>query len=335
MRAILALKSLALALAVTLSAVAAQESTEFTPRMAEPIVVNPAKIVVEGKRLVFIYYASETRDAEGFQATLQRLRKIDKKRAQQLADRVEKDVRGFSQIVDKEAETLLKEVRQCESESGVAVVVFTTRDSRDGFFRYVSSDDDQIRREEFRLRKFKSEGYRAYPLSHPRVFAEALQKVAADFDPQRHTFILVTKSHGGEDYAMTGLTGKLSAESQAELAEYVAENPCPDVEGLNEEDDLGLSGKNGLGAIAPKFGTKKDKYFSIVEKCGMDFQAVFVEACDSQLPTELANELPKNIGRVYTAETGLNYQTLDYGKLLRSETTVADALHQQLAGEME
>lgn len=181
------------------------------------ITVNPERLGDSSKRSVLIFYASETRKTEKFDQVIQWLQSVDKAKAEWFEKRVAKDARAFPQATDATVENLIDRAGRSEPAGDLAVVVFSTRDTKNGFFRHFRLADGQVSKVDFQIPSLAGEGFAVYPQSHPEVFKAALEQVARLYSPQEQEYVLITKSHGSEEYALTGLSGKIEIESEREL----------------------------------------------------------------------------------------------------------------------
>lgn len=340
------------------------EDDEVSRDLSAPVTLN-SKLGDSQKIPVLIYYANETAPGEAekknWDQAIEWLRGSDDKDVKAIADQLENDLRKFPAAVDDEIDAIARSA----SRSGyVRVVVFTNRLARQGHFHVLKSAADDFRAAAIKLPEFEKSIYASHPLSHPAVFHAALVAVGQQFDPATHEFVLVTKSHGKRDMALTPRlavnASEIGREELLALArtdatvgrmldkdDFIDKENYLDKEMALDKDD-GLQ-KNDLGDLnrpGASLGVSKMVYVATLRKVGaetgMQFPVLFIESCKSQLDGVMLDSLrtrEANIGRLYTSDLkGLEYKTLDYAALFEraAETdTFAEAVHQILFEKYE
>lgn len=195
--------------------------------------------------------------------------------------------------------------------------------------------------------------YDSQPFSNSASFEMALKSVKTEFEPQKHRFILITKSHGSKENA---LVPHLSVD----LREKIRKEPKTVLEAIK----LGANATTGLdswkadtildsvdGLLKSKFDSSREKgiskieYLRILNSLGqvaitagpppdapMIFPIVLMESCKSDLQFSQNNEIREvldyyqegykgfkmfNVGLLYASdEKGLKYDDVKYGDLL-------------------
>ncbi|NUQ62492.1 MAG: hypothetical protein HUU20_08385 [Pirellulales bacterium] len=173
-----------------------------------------------GKPQVVVYYANELAPDETEARNQKTLRDwlqssghpmlVNMGRMLQFGDTL------FQLAVDNEAATILKRAAGAKG-AAVGAVVVTNRLARDKQFLYVlPGSGGKIARGQLDIPDFKHPIYRSYPLSHEDGFEAVLAAVAKVFTPSRYDFVLVTKSHGAPDRALTTTTAVQTSKTTRE-----------------------------------------------------------------------------------------------------------------------
>lgn len=268
---------------------------------------------------VLIYYANENApegvERENFDTFAKWLRELDTERTNKMAAAMLKDTVAFPEAVDEELASL--SAASESGELGVPVVVFTNRLARKNRCR-VLSPGTSSREERFDFEPSGSLVLNANPLCRLEVFAAALSRVAELFPPNDHRFVLITKSHGSEERA---LTVRLQHDFRTFSKEKLAS--------LLEDPD----------STNPQIvGISKQQYFETLEiagsQNGMEFSLVFIESCRGIFDASTVSRFPRNIELLYASgDRYLQYQTLDYPQLIESSAgsnSISPAFEEQL-----
>ncbi|QDU94508.1 hypothetical protein [Lignipirellula cremea] len=294
--------------------------------------------------------AANQTDADHYEQIIGWLNAENDEDLKEIAENLEKDIRTFPAVVDQEIEAIKKGADSVD----VDVVAFTNRLARDGKYHVLPASATEFEESSFENPDFKLPIYHANPLSHRDVFYAALVAVGRRFDPSDHDFLLVTKSHGGDQLAMTPRivvdASKSSREKYLALvraktgkATEGATTPLPKV---HVKVGLRADYQGELGVGGGRLGVTKAQYIETLRKVGdemgMQFPLFFIESCKSQLDGVLLDRLrtpEANIGRLYTSDRqGLEYKTLDYAEVFRravAADSFADAVHQTLFAKYE
>jgi len=212
--------------------------------------------------------------------------------------------------------------------------------------------------------------YDSQPLSHPSVFKQALEEVRNRFPPAKYRYILVTKSHGSAELAMTpNLVADISSITQQDLWKSILTHR--DKAGQGELSDIKvayplLSSLDGVNAALANYagngarpiGVSKLQYLETlvgldrsISGEGMYFPIVFMESCKSDLRLSTNPEIREaleqhtssyagleltNVGLLYASDhRGLPYRTMNYQDLFkgfsyRNLRDMQDAVRYQL-----
>ena len=280
----------------------------------------------DSKPEVFIYCANESSPTEEEQANYEIvigwLRSSDQEKLHKLVDSFEWDMDRFPKAVDNEVAVFRSRLPQLGRSAGAAV--FTNRSVREGRYWLYRCGDAGFEERSIRVPEQENFILAANPLSDPDTLRLALEEVARQFDPAEHEFVLVTKSHGSLEMALTPrLVVRAEDTSREELLALVDEE-IPEHE---------------RPAWARRLGITRQECFSILEEAGqrhrMRFSLVFTESCQGVLEQELKIRLPNNVRRMYTTGTQYAaYQNLDYERVFdrcAAGLTLAEAMDEQLA----
>lgn len=308
---------------------AGQEMSEQSKTLLD----DPA---IRQKKVVLIYYANDTyapheeEPAQKNRDTLLRkirasaasnLPKEKKDRLEKTAARISDDWVTFRRTVIEESDFLKTNVCRENNRLGMGLAIFRNSDNdvyrRDEYLRdlkwsWCSPDGSSDPNARFQIPSFRDDfRYQSQPLSHKSVFKKALEEVFKVFPPGLYRYILITKSHGSSEMALTPhLTADVSAIPEAEIWSAIADR-AGGVAGLgNNKDETPTLGNNKdetptlnevnivLGSAPPPAGrtlpqpagvTKRD-YIQILydfggqnPRQGMFFPLVFMESCKSDL----------------------------------------------------
>jgi len=153
-----------------------------------------------------------------------------------------------------------------------------------------------------------------------KTLRRVLDWVAAHFDPHLHDFVLVTKSHGGEEMALTTRISRRHEEIKA--AELLAS----------------LDPDQAMAQPIARLGVTKSEYLEVLREAGeagMQFRLVFLETCQGTFQHGIKQSLPKNVAVLFASgDRFLSYSTLNYEELIgqmQQDVFLADLLDAYLA----
>ncbi|MFO0888179.1 MAG: hypothetical protein U0790_03420 [Isosphaeraceae bacterium] len=305
------------------------------------------------KQQVIVYYANETslglRRLRRVERRIERLRDCGEDAARAAADRVSADIETFPRTTYQQVVELQRVVRDHGIEAGLAGAVFLDNETaRCGWFEAQAAGYPP-RKEPYRNLSACHRLLEDSPLSSPSALEAAFDVVSGLYSPADHEFLLVTRSHGTDVMAITPALPEATLdlaiasypETKRSLEPSVEANPQDASDfgaaGLGMFDlgagaglgvFYGIGGKGlllGTPELAEKEGvgiTKQD-YLDILEdsgiRLGMRFGLVFMDSCGSEIPRELAREVPENLAVLYgSTRDGLGYEVPDYALLGRS-----------------
>ena len=270
------------------------------------LIPGPGVSAAETSRTeVLVYYANETspdtEEARNFATFTNWLESSPLQQAQDAARSLRQDVELFPQAVDAEVTAIRTHVLSHRDQP--PVLVFTNRLAREG---HCLVCDPRIEHEfrELPMKRWASDHFiiASNPLSQGAMLWQALEIAAATFAPERHTFVLVTKSHGGPQLALTVKLARRASEVSREQVLQHLESGTSD-------------------SPAAVIGTSKEEYIEILRRAGqdlqMDFPLVFMESCLGTFSEIQAAQLPSNVSVLFSSgQRFLEYRTLDYSTLL-------------------
>lgn len=271
---------------------------------------------------VLIYYANETRpeglEQENYDTFATWLREIDTEESRKIARGLISDAALFPAAVDEETAQLVSFAGSMSDDQ--AIVVFTNQLARQNRCLRIQSGS-QPREVDFVVPKLDSLVLDGNPLSRRAVFQSALQRVSELFIPKDHRYVLITKSHGSSQLALTVRLQQDFREFSKEKLESSLDDPNPN--------------------LSPNLGIKKQEYFDVLKTAGnefgMKFSLVFVESCRRTIDTSTLENFPDCIDRFFASgDRYLTYQTLDYSEVLTRVETGSPfgvALGEQLEGK--
>jgi len=139
------------------------------------------------------------------------------------------------------------------------------------------------------------------PLSQSTMLWQALVTAAREFGPQQHSFMLITKSHGGPNLA---LTVKLARQALDVSREQVLQH---------------LQAGTSDVPVAT-IGTSKDEYLDVLTRAGVELgmrlPVAFIESCLGVFSESQADRLPDNVNVLFASgQRFLQYRTMDYATL--------------------
>lgn len=178
------------------------------PDPTRPRAVTAPKIVADDlkpdapKQQVLIYYANETR-GEGQKMLAGWLVESKDARLKQIGTRLTDDEKTFAATVKTEVEAL--GAVAAKGDKPFALVVFTNALAAEGKFLYLTPAGTKFETGTIKLPKFVSPVLAAQPLSSPHTFAAALLAANKQFPADKHSYLLVSKSHGTTSMVVTPL----------------------------------------------------------------------------------------------------------------------------------
>ncbi|MDZ4820629.1 MAG: hypothetical protein SGJ20_16820 [Planctomycetota bacterium] len=279
--------------------VLAWASSLFLWSMTLPTVVSAASPTD-----VLIYYANEAspneQEAENYRVMIEWLESSGLEKGLKIAHGFKNEAPLFGGAVATEQKAMEEGALRCQPP--LPVMVFTNRLAQQGTYRVFRPGRDEAF-VTLPIQKIESDNYiiTSNPLSQAVILDRALSAAATQFDPKQHRFVLITKSHGGKDLALTVRLARRHEEISREQL----------IEGL----------QNPTATVAPAVvGTSKEEYFDCLQKAGeqygMQFSLVFVEACQGTFELPMIQKLPQNVTLLYSSgDRFLQYQTLNYPEL--------------------
>ncbi len=281
----------------------------FTPSQAainKPIRVNEAPSRDQSD--VLIYYSNETApdpaELKNYQTIMGWLRLGNEKVASRIVGQLESDLREFRAAVDQETAAIVKAFVNLPPGDTSAALIFTNRLARDGKYEIIRPGHKDVGIGKFPRVRNSDLILNSNPLGTGDGLRSALQVAAKEFDPTQHNFVLVTKSHGKRNLALTPRLAVLSLETNKDEILKVAR-----ADGELQE--------NTPAWVMNRRGTKKSDYFQILSEMGAKYQlfvsVLFMESCASEdLNGEDNSSRSKNIGLLFTTAGATPYRTLDY-----------------------
>jgi hypothetical protein len=266
---------------------------------------------------VVIYYANETapdeRELRNYSTITSWLKSSGTPQALKVADQLARDLNEFHLAVDQEVQSLTSSKNV--DGNPVAIAIFTNRIIRNKQFILKTKESPKSTSRTFETPNFSSYILTSNPLSDAASFKLALDKVVQLYDPNKFEFVLITKSHGVGDLALTPrLAVRAEESSPEELLKLVGDDN---------------TGTENLPAWAKhRLGIQKTELMSILEdegkRNGMFFRMVFLESCHSEFDTTTTTahsvSMPHNVATIVTTHGETPYRTVDYEVLLNSSS---------------
>jgi hypothetical protein len=286
------------------------------------IVAWPSPGLGQGQKPeVLIYYANETApdQAEGrnYETMIAWLVSSTCEKPQKCAESLRRDVRLFPAAVDLETYTIRHMLPASSSAAGA--VLFTNRLVRSGKFLLFRPGWEEFQEAAFAPPQFDNYILTSNPLCVEEVFAAVLGEVAKRFDPGRHDFVLITKSHGSKTMSLVPRLAVRHEETSREEVLDVVEGTLPESQRPSWVGRLGVT---------------KERYLTVLEAAGtnqgMVFPLVVMESCDGAIDERLQARLPANVRALCVIDRySATYINLLYGDILQQ-----DFAHATLAGVM-
>ena len=257
-----------------------------------------------GPREVLIYYANETapdaQEQQNYDTIIGWLAESDLPKANKIARTLNDEQVSFPAAVD--AEIAAMRAGAADTNAELPLAVFTNRSARAGRFWLLTPGARRFEEVPFPPASNKDYILASNALAQGDTLRRALAAVSRRYPPAKHRYVLITKSHGSSNMALTvRLTRKHEELTREALLAMVADDESP--------------------SRPPQLGINKHEYFDILagagREPGMEFSLVFMESCRGVIKPDLQQQLPPNVARLYTSgDRALNYTTLDYQALL-------------------
>ncbi|AMV28370.1 hypothetical protein VT84_28460 [Gemmata sp. SH-PL17] len=166
---------------------------------------------------VLVTYTNDTKKTESYRQLTSWLRESTCHEHHALAERLDEDHIEFPCAASSDSAAIQRGLAE-GPEQFAGVVAFTNEDAQRGYALAYRRGEPEPRRIPLTVPHAKLNAEREHPLSRPQVFSNAL-KVATDFAAESgSSIVLVVKSHGDQNLALTGLMAELlEARSSEEL----------------------------------------------------------------------------------------------------------------------
>jgi hypothetical protein len=300
-------------------------TTLFSAEQANTEQTNTEKsktVAVEVPREVFLWYVNETSptaaEQKNYDTIIEWLESGSADKTNKYAEGLRKDLKLFPAVVDHEQAAI--QAGTIAADGKLDTMIVTNRLAREGKYLYFDPAAKTFAEGTLALPSSKDYILASNPLVRGEVLALVLSEAARRYDPAIHRFVLITKSHGGPDRA---LTVRLSRHHEQITREILL---------------AGLDGNPEELPSLMQYGVTKEGYFAALADAGkthkMQFPLVFMEACRATISAGTEQTLPTNVDLVYTnSNRALQYSTLDYDALLKQVAageTLAASLDQFL-----
>ncbi|MEZ4742017.1 MAG: hypothetical protein R3B45_06180 [Bdellovibrionota bacterium] len=258
---------------------------------------------------VLIYYANETslnKEALlNYQTLSQWLNSDSEGKGPTIAQQIWKDLKQFPAIVDQETKIIEQLAPQRKD---VKVALFTNNLSRQQNYKLYDGTSDSFKTINFPLKSPEHYISASQPNAAPSTFQLALQEVLRNFNPQKHKFSLIIKSHGSRFFIMVPrITIRHELMSKQRLLGIVNGNEHP----------------NKVPDWMQNMGTTREDFFNLIQKVGinygMEFNFIFTESCKSRIGIDSSFKLPTNISMLISPSENLEYSTIDYQQIFKTE----------------
>ena len=246
------------------------------------------------RKEVLVYYANETapegQEAANYDTIIGWLKTGDDEKHAEIAAQLERDRRVFAAAIDVETNALMCEIPDLED--GPQAVIFSNRLVREGKCLVWRRGWEGFDETDFPAPQHENYIVAANPLSHSDTMKDVLAFVADQFDPREHEFILVVKSHGKRDKALTPrLAVRAEETGRKELLRVAADRV----------------GTGELPEWAGKLGMSKHDFFSILGQSTLHFSLVDWEACSALTEEVRPERLPDNVARLLLTSQDTHY----------------------------
>ncbi|MDX1964280.1 MAG: hypothetical protein SFX18_14090 [Pirellulales bacterium] len=268
---------------------------------------------------VLIWYVNETAplaaEQRNYDQYLEWLDGSELSKARELAANLRKDLREFRESVAKEQQEIENATQRHAGK--LPVVIATNQLAQQGIYRLYDPQTLQFVNVPCKFPTTHDYILASNPLVMADSLALILTETARKFDPARYRFVLITKSHGSPEYALT------------------VRLPRHHEDITREQLLASLAGTLTVSHPKPKIGISKQEYLRLLHNAGsrykMKFQLVFIEACQGVFAEVEAESLPTNVEVLFSSgNRGLQYQTLNYPSLLSAPDDSKTSLSQKL-----
>lgn len=270
----------------------------------------PTTVVATGteQERVLVYIANENApegaEQENYEEVLNWLRSDGREKAARTVTSLDSDRHLFPQVVDLEVSLLTDRPDRRSALSGL--VIATNRLLRSGHCLVYQKGGKKTQEMEIPFSTdHKNLVLNANPVSRPEILSQLLTLIADQFDPATHRFVVVFKSHGS---AAKVLTPRLTVQSHETSEEEILKL-------LNEE-----VAEEQLPVWIDQLGVSKSEFLDLLATAGnvdqMQFELVFLEACNATAHDFSLEELPENVEQFLFIHGSANYQNLLYEDVL-------------------
>lgn len=274
----------------------------------------------EAHEEVVVYYANETapegEEAANYDTIIGWLRTGDDPKQSRIADQLARDRRIFAAAVAVETNTLLCDLPGMEH--GPQAVIFTNRLVRQGKCLMWRHGWQAFKETGFPAPHHDNYILTANPLSDPRTMRDVLACAARWFPPDKHQFILIAKSHGSGNKAITPrLVVRAEETSREELLRVTA----------------GEADGDQRSEWAGRLGIAKDEFFTILGEAHIHFSLVYWEACEALSHEFRPSQIPDNVDRLLLIGENAHYINVLLGDVLagvRDGERMSEAMPQNL-----
>ncbi len=290
----------------------------FTGSLLASLPVTAAESPAE----VLVWYVNETApvdaDLRNYETIVGWLESGDTDKARMFARTLREEQTLFRDAVDREQAVL--EAGIVAAAGRLDALLVTNRLARAGKYRFYDRVAGRFVEAPLVLPPSDDYVLQSNPLVRRETLTAVLAEAARRYDPAAHTFVLITKSHGGPEHALA------------------VRLPRHHEEISRDQLLASLAGATDGIPPPPKIGVTKADYFATLDEAGrrdgMRFSLVFMESCRGIFMPDEEHKLPTNVTLLYTSgNRSLQYSTLDYETLLKqatTERTLATALDEYL-----
>ena len=288
---------------------------EQTPAADKTLAAEPPP------REVFLWYVNETSpnaaERENYDTIIEWLESGATEKTKKYAEGLKNELTLFPAAVEREQAAI--EAGTLGAAGKLETMIVTNRLASKGKYRYYDAAQQQFAEGELAMPPSADYVLNSNPLVRGEVLKLVLAEAARRYDPAKHRFVLITKSHGGPDRALTVRLSRHSEQTTRELLLAALDGDPQDLPALIQ------------------YGVSKTGYFDALAAAGegkMKFSLVFLEACRGTIAAGQEQMLPENVEMLYTSgNRALQYSTLDYEtlfKLVAGGESLAAALDQFL-----
>lgn len=277
-----------------------------------------------GKTEVLIYYTNETApvgaELENYEIIISWLESSESPAAQKIVGQLRRDMSEYRRVADREIEEIRELFSRLEEHEKKRFIVFSNRLAREKKFLTLQPGESEFEEHEIVYPVGDNYIVSNNPLATEEGFFVALQSASDYFAPEDHVFLLLSKSHGNPQMAFTP---RLIVRNELETRESILAK----VEGDGESSDAEPATEDA----APRIGTTKEAYFQVLQRAGdelgMFFPLVFMEACQSGLGLPETQDLPSNIGLLFTTqEKGTQYWCIQWEAVILNDHSILESM---------